>query len=89
MRRAAVRKRTIRLYRLTDDSRRLLAGTIEAASPLELVTKWQAFLATAERGAYVAYYRGETIGYSGHTQNPFTLASRWPPRPRTWRCLTS
>jgi len=34
------------------------AGTIEAADPRELVLKWSAFLATAERGTYFATYRG-------------------------------
>jgi hypothetical protein len=32
-----MRTRTIRLYQLADEGRRLLAGTIEAASPAELV----------------------------------------------------
>jgi hypothetical protein len=61
---ARPRKRTIRLYRLTDDGRRLLAGTIAAAaaSPAELVGHWRAFLATAARGVYIAHYRGETLG---------------------------
>ena len=44
---ASQRKRTIRLYRIADDGRRLLAGTIEAGSPAELVALWRAFLATA------------------------------------------
>jgi hypothetical protein len=51
-------KRTIKLWRLTDDGRKVFAGTIEAATPAELVMKWSAFLATAERGAYFATYRG-------------------------------
>ena len=59
---AAQRKRTIRLYRIADDWRRLLAGTLKAGSPAELVTLWHAFLATAARGTYAACYRGETLG---------------------------
>jgi hypothetical protein len=55
---AAQRKRTIRLYRIEDDGRRLLAGTLEAGSPAELVTLWSVFLATASRGTYAACYRG-------------------------------
>lgn len=55
------RKRTVRLYQLTEDGRRLLAGTIAAASPVELVAKWRTFLATAPRGVYVATYRGVTL----------------------------
>jgi hypothetical protein len=57
-----MRKRTITLYRISDDGRRLRAGKLEAGSPVELVAKWQAFLATASRGVYVAHYRGETLG---------------------------
>jgi hypothetical protein len=55
------RGRTIRLYRVTEDGRRLLAGRIEASSPAELVAHWRAFLATAARGVYVAHYRGATL----------------------------
>ena len=43
-----MRKRTVKLWRLTEDGRKLAAGTIEAADPRELVLKWSAFLATAE-----------------------------------------
>ena len=57
-----MRKRTIKLWRLNDDGRKVFAGTIEAASPAELVAKWSAFLATAERGAYFATYRGSFLG---------------------------
>jgi hypothetical protein len=34
---------------MNEDGRKLFAGTIEAADPRELVIKWSAFLATAER----------------------------------------
>jgi len=44
-----MRKRTVKLWRLHEDGRKLFAGTIEAADPRELVLKWSAFLATAER----------------------------------------
>jgi hypothetical protein len=50
------------LYPLADDSGRLLADTTEAASPAELVARWQTFLATAARGVYIARYCGETLG---------------------------
>ena len=56
-----MRKRTVKLWRLHDDGRKLCAGTIEAADPRELVIKWSAFLATAERGVYFATYRGSFI----------------------------
>ena len=48
-----MRKRTVKLWRLHEDGRKLFAGTIEAADPRELVLKWSAFLATAERGSFV------------------------------------
>ena len=57
-----LRKRTIRLYRLQEDGRRLLAGTIQAGSSAELVARRRSFLATAARGVYVARYRGEVLG---------------------------
>ena len=56
-----MRKRTVKLWRLHEDGRKLYAGTIEAADPQELVIKWSAFLATAERGVYFATYRGSFI----------------------------
>jgi hypothetical protein len=57
-----MRKRTIKLWRLGEDGRKLLAGTIEAATPAELVIKWSALLATSERGVYFATYRGSFLG---------------------------
>ena len=57
-----MRKRTVKLWRLTEDGRKLCAGTIEAADPRELVLKWSAFLTTAERGVYFATYRGSFVG---------------------------
>jgi len=57
-----MRKRTVKLWRLTDDGRKLFAGSVEAADPRELVLKWSAFLATAEPGTYFATYRGSFVG---------------------------
>jgi hypothetical protein len=57
-----MRKRSVRLYRLNEDGRKLAAGKIEASNPDELVGKWIAFLATAERGVYFGSYRGIFIG---------------------------
>ena len=57
-----MRERTVKLWRLHKDGRKLYAGTIEAANPRELVIKWSAFLATAERGLYFATYRGSFVG---------------------------
>ena len=57
-----MRKRTVKLWRLHEDGRKLFAGTIEAADPRKLVLKWSAFLATAERGTYFATYRGSFVG---------------------------
>src|SRR5215470_7113468 len=57
-----MRKRTVKLWRLNEDGRKLFAGEIEAADPRELVLNWSAFLATAERGTYFATYRGSFVG---------------------------
>jgi hypothetical protein len=57
-----MRQRTIRLYRIEDDGRRLLAGSIRASSPADLVLRWQLFLTTAARGMYIATYRGDQLG---------------------------
>jgi hypothetical protein len=57
-----MRNRTVKLWRLNEDGRRLHAGTIEASDPRELVLKWSLFLATAERGVYFATYRGSFVG---------------------------
>jgi len=57
-----MRKRTVKLWRLHEDGRKLHAGTIEAGDPRELVVKWSLFLATAERGVYFATYRRSFVG---------------------------
>jgi hypothetical protein len=59
---AIQRKRTIRLYRITDDGAGSWRGRLQAGSPAELVALWRAFLATAACGTYAACYRGETLG---------------------------
>jgi hypothetical protein len=56
-----MRKRTVKLWRLNEDGRKIAAGSIEAADPRELVMKWSLFLATAERGVYFATYRGSFV----------------------------
>ena len=66
-----MRKRTVKLWRLHEDGRKLFAGTIEAADPRELVLKWSAFLATAERGTY----RGSFVGPEPALDNAGSLAA--------------
>ena len=34
----------------------------QGSAATDLAARWIAFLATAERGAYIATYRGETLG---------------------------
>src|SRR6476620_2085903 len=75
LRRDTMRKRTVKLWRLHEDGRKLFAGTIEAADPRELVLKWSAFLATAERGTYFATYRGSFVGPEPALENSDTLAA--------------
>ena len=70
-----MRKRTVKLWRLHEDGRKLFAGTIEAADPRKLVLKWSAFLATAERGTYFATYRGSFVGPEPALENSDTLAA--------------
>ena len=69
-----MRKRTVKLWRLHEDGRKVCAGTIEAADPRELV-KWSAFLATAERGTYFATYRGSFVGPEPALENAGNLAA--------------
>ena len=45
--------RTIKLYRIESDGRRLAAGAIRANSQDDLAAHWQLFLATAAQGLYV------------------------------------
>ena len=54
--------RTIKLYRIESDGRRLAAGAIRASSQDDLAAHWQLFLATARQGLYVASYRGVQLG---------------------------
>ncbi|HEX2335763.1 MAG TPA: hypothetical protein VHI72_04755 [Hyphomicrobiaceae bacterium] len=54
--------RTIKLYRIESDGRRLAAGAIRASSQDDLAAHWQLFLATAAQGLYVANYRGVQLG---------------------------
>ena len=54
--------RTIRVYRVETDGRRLAAGAIRASSPAHLDAQWQLFLATATQGVYLATYRGVRLG---------------------------
>ena len=54
--------RTIKLYRIEADGRRLAAGAIRASSPEHLDSQWRLFLATAAQGVYTACYRGVYLG---------------------------
>jgi len=79
-----MRKRTVKLWRLHEDGRKLFAGTIEAADPRELVLKWSAFLATAERGTYFATYRGSFVGPEPALENGDSLPGCLTVRPVRW-----
>ena len=72
-----MRQRTIKLYRIEDDGRRLFGGSIRASSPADLVLRWQLFLATAARGVYIARYRGAELGLGlvPAVGEPVTLAA--------------
>ena len=54
--------RTIKLYRIESDGRRLVAGAIRASSQDDLAARCQLLLATAAQGLCVASYRGVQLG---------------------------
>jgi hypothetical protein len=54
--------RTIKLYRITDDGRRMASGAFLAASESERQAKWELHLATAADGLYIATDRGVQLG---------------------------
>ena len=54
--------RTIKLYRIENDGRRIAAGAIRATSLDDLAARWQLFLVTAAEGLYLATYRGVQLG---------------------------
>ena len=54
--------RTIKLYRVSEDGRRVAAGAFHAASETDLQMKWELHLATAISGLYIATHRGVQLG---------------------------
>ena len=54
--------RTNKLYRVSEDGRRVAAGAFQAASETDLQMKWELHLATAVNGLYVATHRGVQLG---------------------------
>jgi hypothetical protein len=54
--------RTVKLYRIESDGRRLAAEAIRASFQDDLAAHWQLFLATARQGLYIASYRGVQLG---------------------------
>ena len=54
--------RTIKVYRIADDGRRLASGAFKAASEQDLQLKWELHLATAAGGLYIATHRGVQLG---------------------------
>ena len=54
--------RTIKLYRVSEDGRRLAAGAFQAASESDLQMKWELHLATAVSGLYIATHCGVQLG---------------------------
>jgi hypothetical protein len=54
--------RTIKLYRVSEDGRRVAAGAFQASSESDLQVKWELHLATAVSGLYVATHRGVQLG---------------------------
>ena len=56
-------KRTVKLWHLKSDGRKLFAGTIEAGSPAELVLNWSAFIAASGHGVSFATYEGSFVEF--------------------------
>jgi hypothetical protein len=54
--------RTIKLYRVSEDGRRVAAGAFLASSESDLQLKWELHLATAAHGLYIATHRGVQLG---------------------------
>ena len=54
--------RTIKLYRVSEDGRRLAAGAFQATSESDLQLKWKLHLTTAAHGLYIATHRGVQLG---------------------------
>lgn len=54
--------RTIKLYRVSEDGRRIAAGAFQASSENDLQVKWELHLATAVGGLYIATHRGVQLG---------------------------
>jgi hypothetical protein len=71
--------RTIKLYRIENDGRRIAAGAIRATSPDDLAARCELFLATATEGLYLATYRGVQLGTAlvteAGTSVPIALAA--------------
>jgi hypothetical protein len=69
--------KTIKIYRIESDGRRLAAGAFRASSEADLATPWQLFLATAAQGIYLATYRGVHLGTAmvPETGNPVPIAA--------------
>jgi hypothetical protein len=54
--------KTIKLYRIAEDGRRLASGAFQASSESDLQLKWELHLATAAAGLYIATHRGVQLG---------------------------
>jgi hypothetical protein len=57
-----IMSRTIKLYRVSDDGRRVAAGAFQATSESDLQLKWELHLVTAAQGFYIATHRGVQLG---------------------------
>ena len=57
--------RTIKLYRVSEEGRRLAAGGFQASSESDLQMKWELHLATAVSSLYIATHRGVQLGGPG------------------------
>jgi len=54
--------RTVKLYKIETDGRRMAAGAFRVNSESDLQAKWELYLATAASGLYIATHRGIQLG---------------------------
>ena len=54
--------RTVKLYKIEADGRRMAAGAFRVNSESDLQAKWELYLATAASGLYIATHRGIQLG---------------------------
>ena len=74
--------RTVKLFRIADDGRRVASGAFKATSETELQLKWELHLATAASGLYIATHRGVQLGIGLAPDRAQHYGGPWLGQPR-------